>query len=93
MSRQRLTKTQRLILGAAAQHRRGLVKFGPGDRVGTRIARYEGEDKVPVIIAYGYPAWFLKARGLLKPAGNDPNTYQVTDKGQDAVCWHRGRPT
>lgn len=91
---ERLTKTQRLILGAANSNRRGLVRFYAGDRRGSRIARWdgEGEDAVPCIIAYSNPEYFLKARGLLRPYGNELHLYEITDKGSNAVSFFRGRP-
>lgn len=88
-----LTHTQRFILNTAQGHERGLVRFGPGDRRGTRLY---GHDKtgIPVVIAYSNPETSLKARGFLKPFGNERWTYQITDAGLDAMARTKtlGRP-
>lgn len=83
MSKHRLTQTQRIILSAAASHL-GLVRFGPGDRKGTRIARRD-EIGVPVVIAYQTPQVFLAQRGLLVRYGNDVQLYRITDAGREAL--------
>lgn len=81
----RLTRTQKIILEAAASNDRGLVRFGPGDRRGTRVVRLDGLG-VPMIIAYAMPEYFLRARGLLAPYGNERHTYQITDAGRAAYA-------
>lgn len=80
----RLTKTQKIILSAALSHERGLVRFAPGDRRGTRVVRHPGHD-IPLIIAYATPEYFLKARGLLVPYGNERHVWRITDAGRASI--------
>ena len=88
-----LTHTQRFILNHAQGQERGLVAFTRGDRLGTRCIGYDALG-VPLITAYASPEFHLKARGFLKPYGNQPATYQITDAGMDAVarCKTAGKP-
>lgn len=78
----KLTKTQRFILETARDHD-GLVQMGPGDRKGTRIRGVSELTGIPTVIAYSYPEYFLKARGLIKPAGGNYTrfVYRITDEG------------
>lgn len=84
--RTKLTKSQRIILEAARDHG-GLVMFGAGDRRGTRISGIAKETGVPVITAYSNPEYFLKRRGLLKPAGGNFTrwVYRITEAGLAAL--------
>lgn len=84
MAKSRITTTQRFFLTTAARQERGLIRVGPGDRKGTRIARYDAAG-VPVIIAYQTPEWFLLARKMLTPYGNERGVYQITDAGRAAI--------
>lgn len=86
-----LTKTQRIILLVARDAPGGLVKFGRGDRRGTRVASRDAMG-VPLIIAYSHPEFFLKGRGLLAP-GNAPHTYRITDLGRSALATALGAAT
>lgn len=77
----RLTPTQRIILKAAADNERGLVKFTAGDRQGTRVVGRS--DGIPVITAYSYPEWFLVQRGFLEH--HEGYIYKITPAGSNAV--------
>jgi len=85
MARERLTKTQRVILGAAVQHEHGFVRLGPPDRKGARVIGRDATG-IPVVIAYGAVEISLDARGLLRPHGSEPYVYVITNKGADAVA-------
>ena len=85
MRKPRLTQTQKFILEVMSKHERGLAQFGAGDRRGTRVKSYGYLDGRPVIVAYGTPEWFLKARGLISSFGNEPFVYQITDAGRAAL--------
>ncbi len=86
---ERLTKTQRIILCAAAQSPGGTVMFGEPDRRGTRIVGY---DKLgcPVVIAYCSPEYFLLTRGMLERT-NERYVFRITDAGRAALGPRRAR--
>lgn len=79
----RLTKTQSIILRAAAGSSAGAVGFHAGDRKGTRVVRVDDLGR-PWVKAYGNPEWFLKARGLLEQS-NEHHVYRITAAGRAAV--------
>lgn len=89
----RLTKSQRIILEAARDYD-GLVMFGAGDRRGTRISGITRETGIPIITAYSNPEYFLKSRGLLKPAGGNFTrfVYRITEEGLAAIPAKKEQP-
>lgn len=83
MPTERLTRTQRIILDAAASSPTGSVGFGEGDRRGTRVSGYDDLGR-PWVIAYQSPEYFMVARGLLERT-NERHVYQITEKARAAV--------
>lgn len=85
MRRPRLTKTQTFILRTACANPAGLVKFGRGDRKGTRVAGRDQLD-IPITVAFGVPEYFLVVRRLLERYGNEPHQYRITLAGRVAIA-------
>lgn len=80
-ARRGLTSTQVFILEHALA---GPILMGAGDRRGTRCVGYEEATGAAVIKAYCNPAYFLQARGLLRPR-NQLHYYDITPAGRAAL--------
>lgn len=76
-----LTPTQRRIV--ALMHKHGPTRFSlPGFR--RHFRSFQGCDGFYWIGAYQSPEFFLKARGIIEPCGdNAPGAYQLSDFGTE----------
>lgn len=80
----RLTKSQFIVLEAAAKAPSGAIGFAAGDRRGTRVGRVDELGR-PWIIAYQNPEFFLASKKLLE-ATNERWVYRITDLGREALA-------